>query len=90
MSRTMREYMWTFACVVCFGLGYYASYAGKRIFDTQAAYTEGRNSVLNSTVTVGGHDTPDNRCAVEIPLSALADMVNAGVIRWHEICEATE
>ena len=54
------------------------------VIDYQEAWQEGRKDVLNSTVTVGGEDTP---CAASIPLSVLAEMVNAGVMDWHRVCE---
>ena len=54
------------------------------VVDTQISYTEGRNSVLNETVTLSGKvSTP---CDLEIPVVVLAEMVEAGVLRWHEFC----
>jgi hypothetical protein len=55
-----------------------------RLAVSQSAYTEGREIVLNKLVTVGDETSP---CAVQIPMSVLAEMVSAGVMRWHEICE---
>jgi hypothetical protein len=54
------------------------------VVDHQTAWQEGRESILNSTVTVGGDDTP---CSVTIPLSVLAEMVNVGVMDWHRACK---
>lgn len=51
--------------------------------DAQGAYQEGRQSVLDRVVTVGDASSP---CTLKIPLSVLADMVNSGVMLWHERC----
>ena len=67
---------------VGFGVGVYASYID-RLVHVQNGFTDGRQSVLNSTVIVG--DKPSN-CAVEIRLSTLADMVNIGIIDWYKLC----
>ena len=48
-------------------------------------YQKGRESVLSYEVVVGGD--PIAPCAVKIPLSVLAEMVNSGVMLWHERCE---
>ncbi len=55
--------------------------------DHQDAWREGREDVLNSTVTVGVEDAP---CAASIPLSVLAEMVNAGVMDWHRACKGAD
>ena len=67
---------------VGFGVGVYASYID-RLVHVQNGFTDGRQSVLNSAVTVGDKTS---KCAVEIRLSVLADMVDVGVMDWHELC----
>ena len=51
------------------------------------AYQTGAQSVLERRVTVGGD--PVSPCAIEIPLHVLVDMVNSGVMLWHEHCKET-
>lgn len=55
------------------------------IIRVEDVYQEGRQSVLERKVTVGGDTT--GVCAVEIPLGVLADMVNSGVMTWHDHCK---
>ena len=62
--------------------------APDRVSLIQKSYTEGRESVLSSVVYIKGE--VEGRCAIELPLKALAEMVNIGVIEWHNLCEATQ
>tara|TARA_X000001316_G_scaffold12129_2_gene5697 strand:- start:1147 stop:1320 length:174 start_codon:yes stop_codon:yes gene_type:complete len=49
---------------------------------TQAAYTDGQNSILQRHVTVA----TDLCGQVVIPLEVLADMVTAGIMDWQDAC----
>jgi hypothetical protein len=51
----------------------------------QKGYTKGRESVLNSNVHLGGGNSP---CSLLIPVSVLVEMVNTGVLDWHQACLA--
>lgn len=65
-------------------LGIFVGASASWLEQSQSAYTEGRQSVLNRMVTVGDATGP---CSLQIPLKALEDMVNAGVLMWAEACE---
>jgi hypothetical protein len=54
-----------------------------KVLVEQKGYIEGRNSVLNRLVSVGDENSP---CSVQVPLPVLAEMVDAGLMRWHEVC----
>lgn len=54
----------------------------------QKSFTEGRESVLSSIVYIKGE--AEGHCAISLPLTALVEMVNIGVIEWHALCEASQ
>lgn len=55
--------------------------------DSQQSYTEGRLSILNTMVKIG--EDSGSPCDIEIPVRVLTEMVNAGVMKWHEACKET-
>lgn len=81
MADTIHTLAIAFVGALTGGLAVYSA----QLISVQDAYQEGRQSVLQRVVTVGGD--PVSPCAIEIPLHVLADMVNSGVMLWHERCE---
>jgi hypothetical protein len=55
-----------------------------RMVVLQEGFSQGRSNALSRPVTLKGPEP----CNISIPLSALVDLVNTGILDWHEACVA--
>jgi hypothetical protein len=55
-----------------------------RMLVSQQAFDDGKARALSRPVTLKGPEP----CNISIPLSALVDLVNTGILDWHEACVA--
>ena len=67
-------------CLGAFIVGYVLAF--NRMLVSQEAFADGKKAALSRIVTLDGPEP----CNINVPLSALADLANTGMLDWHKAC----